>query len=952
MRRRDATVGLGFEVLPGGRAIHRPDATLAAMAPYTIRVFGDPVLKQRATEIDNIDGALVRLAEDMLTTMYDAPGLGLAAPQVGVQKRLFVYDIDDEPSVLVNPVITESRGEWTYLEGCLSVPDLHWEIVRPKEVLITGYDLDGNEVADRGRRARWPGSSSTSSTTSTACCCSSTSTTTSARRPRRPCASSSRLARRAAAGRAWPGPPPSLVRRPARSGAGSRRPLPMTAPPSGRPRRLVYLGTPEMAVRPAAWPCTTPASTSPWWCRRADAKRGRGGALVPSPVKAAALELGPARSPTGSTTWSLDLDPAPTSAWWWPTAGSSSPPVLDARAHGQPALLAAAPVAGGGAGRAGHPGRRRAHRRVPHGRRGGARHRRRLRPGRGAPSAPTRPPPSCGPELVAAGTALLVDQLERRAGPAEPQVGEPTYAEKITAAELELDWTGAGGRAPPAGAGRRTPGRRSAAGASRCGAPPLDRRRRRTGRRWPRAQLDGTRVGTGDGALELVEVQPEGKGRQAASAWRNGARPAGDGSAASALRPVDAAPTGARRRRPTAAADAGGVAARRLAIDALVRIDREGAYANLVLPGAAGPLRPRRARPGLRHRAGLRHHPHAAGLRLAGRPLRAPRPRRRRPGPRCASAPTSWPSSTPRPTPRSAPRWRAAPPRSGAWSTPCCAGWPTAPASWPDEATRAELPGLDHRPARAPTSAPSGPAAALESMNERATVGRAGRRLPPGPGLAVGGRRGRAPSRASGCSTCAPRPAARPPPWLATGAARGGRRPAPGAGRAGRRQRRPRLGGRPACRPWPPTARRPPFRPGALRPGAGRRPVLGPGLAAPAPRRPLADRRPTTSTAWPGSSASCSTPPPAWCGRAATLVYSVCTLTGAETVEVDEWLAGAHPELEAVAAPGRAVAAPRARRAAAAPAQRRAHGPTDGMFLLAPHPPLTGPPLSRSSESA
>ena len=116
------------------------------MAPYTIRVFGDPVLKQRATEIDNIDGALVRLADDMLETMYDAPGLGLAAPQVGVQKRLFVYDIDDEPRALINPVITESRGEWSYLEGCLSVPDLHWEIVRPKEILITGYDLDGNEV--------------------------------------------------------------------------------------------------------------------------------------------------------------------------------------------------------------------------------------------------------------------------------------------------------------------------------------------------------------------------------------------------------------------------------------------------------------------------------------------------------------------------------------------------------------------------------------------------------------------------------------------------------------------------------------------------------------------------------------------------------------------------------------------------------------------------------------
>src|SRR5688500_18656546 len=119
------------------------------MAPYTIRVFGDPVLKQRAAEIDDVDGALVRLAEDMITTMYDAPGLGLAAPQVGVQKRLFVYDLQDEkgPKVIVNPTISESRGEWVYEEGCLSVPGLAWEIVRPKEIHLTGWDLDGNEVS-------------------------------------------------------------------------------------------------------------------------------------------------------------------------------------------------------------------------------------------------------------------------------------------------------------------------------------------------------------------------------------------------------------------------------------------------------------------------------------------------------------------------------------------------------------------------------------------------------------------------------------------------------------------------------------------------------------------------------------------------------------------------------------------------------------------------------------
>ena len=117
------------------------------MPRYAIRVFGDPVLTQRATEVDDINGALARLADDMLTTMYEAPGLGLAAPQVGVQKRLFVYDAGDGPQAIVNPQISESRGEWAYEEGCLSVPGLSWEIVRPKEIHLTGFDLDGNEVS-------------------------------------------------------------------------------------------------------------------------------------------------------------------------------------------------------------------------------------------------------------------------------------------------------------------------------------------------------------------------------------------------------------------------------------------------------------------------------------------------------------------------------------------------------------------------------------------------------------------------------------------------------------------------------------------------------------------------------------------------------------------------------------------------------------------------------------
>jgi len=102
-----------------------------------------------ANDVTDIDGALVRLVEDMLDTMYDEPGLGLAAPQVGVRKRLFVYDLSedtDDPNALINPEIIESDGEWEFMEGCLSVPGLHWSIVRPKLVHIRGVDLDGNEV--------------------------------------------------------------------------------------------------------------------------------------------------------------------------------------------------------------------------------------------------------------------------------------------------------------------------------------------------------------------------------------------------------------------------------------------------------------------------------------------------------------------------------------------------------------------------------------------------------------------------------------------------------------------------------------------------------------------------------------------------------------------------------------------------------------------------------------
>jgi len=122
------------------------------MAPYEIRVFGDPVLKQPAKDVTDIDGTLVRLVEDMTVTMYDAPGVGLAAPQVGVQKRLFVYDLQDGlgARVLMNPTIEESEGEWAFEEGCLSIPGLAYDCRRAMRVVAKGFDQHGEPITVEG----------------------------------------------------------------------------------------------------------------------------------------------------------------------------------------------------------------------------------------------------------------------------------------------------------------------------------------------------------------------------------------------------------------------------------------------------------------------------------------------------------------------------------------------------------------------------------------------------------------------------------------------------------------------------------------------------------------------------------------------------------------------------------------------------------------------------------
>jgi len=114
-----------------------------------VRLLGDPVLRQRADEVEQFDDELRRLAEDMLETMYESEGIGLAGPQVGVLKRLFVMDVreeDSEARVVVNPVVVEAEGAERGEEGCLSLPGLIGTVERAARIVMEAQDLDGNPV--------------------------------------------------------------------------------------------------------------------------------------------------------------------------------------------------------------------------------------------------------------------------------------------------------------------------------------------------------------------------------------------------------------------------------------------------------------------------------------------------------------------------------------------------------------------------------------------------------------------------------------------------------------------------------------------------------------------------------------------------------------------------------------------------------------------------------------
>ena len=125
------------------------------MAIREILIIGDPVLTRRSEPVDAVTEDIVRLARDMVETVHAAPGIGLAAPQVGLNKRVIVVDLSvgedpDALHVLINPEIVAKEGEAICEEGCLSVPDIKEKVTRPYRVVVRGLDLEGRPVEIEG----------------------------------------------------------------------------------------------------------------------------------------------------------------------------------------------------------------------------------------------------------------------------------------------------------------------------------------------------------------------------------------------------------------------------------------------------------------------------------------------------------------------------------------------------------------------------------------------------------------------------------------------------------------------------------------------------------------------------------------------------------------------------------------------------------------------------------
>lgn len=120
------------------------------MALRTIRTEGDSVLSKKSRPVEEMTQRIRELIVDMLDTMYDAMGVGLAAPQVGILKRIVTIDVGEGPIVLINPEIVEASGEQTGDEGCLSVPGMSGQVTRPNYVKVKALDIHMQEVEYEG----------------------------------------------------------------------------------------------------------------------------------------------------------------------------------------------------------------------------------------------------------------------------------------------------------------------------------------------------------------------------------------------------------------------------------------------------------------------------------------------------------------------------------------------------------------------------------------------------------------------------------------------------------------------------------------------------------------------------------------------------------------------------------------------------------------------------------
>ncbi|NLJ79749.1 MAG: peptide deformylase [Firmicutes bacterium] len=116
------------------------------MAVREIVLIGDPILEKKAEKVPSVTKKLVKIGNDMLETMYEANGVGLAAPQIGISRRLIVFDVDEEPRMLFNPVIIKQSGEEIDVEGCLSIPERWVYVKRFTELEVAGLNEKGRQV--------------------------------------------------------------------------------------------------------------------------------------------------------------------------------------------------------------------------------------------------------------------------------------------------------------------------------------------------------------------------------------------------------------------------------------------------------------------------------------------------------------------------------------------------------------------------------------------------------------------------------------------------------------------------------------------------------------------------------------------------------------------------------------------------------------------------------------